>query len=209
MQSRLFRNIMVTTLFVTIPVALEAQVRGGEQTDRLRLSAWAGGFTSGGGFSQGDDFFQFDDRDSFINDYAFGAALRYAFSGGLSVGVEALFANPDYVRFDRVEGTELSRGEASLYGLMASASMTGAPGRVSFMLSGGVGFFSWDVEELGERNSDIALDFGVGLDYRLNRRLILFGDYTWWWVYHEKDDNIVTNTARMNILRAGLRLVVI
>jgi predicted porin len=87
--------------------------------------------------------------------------------------------------------------------------MTGAPGRVSFMLSGGVGFFSWDVEELGERNSDIALDFGVGLDYRLNRRLILFGDYTWWWVYHEKDDNIVTNTARMNILRAGLRLVVI
>jgi hypothetical protein len=209
MQSRLFRIMTVATLLVTAPVALEAQARGGPQTDRLRLSAWAGGFTSGGGFSQGDVFFQFDERDTFIDDFAFGAALRYAFSGGLAVGIEGVLSNPDYIRFDRDEGTELGRGEASVFGLMASAALTGTPGRVSFILSGGAGFFSWDIEELGERNSDIALDFGIGLDYRFARRLILFGDYTWWWVYHEKDEGIVTNTARMNMLRAGLRVVVL
>lgn len=209
MQSRLFRIMIVAAFFVTAPVALEAQARGRAQTDRLRLSAWAGGVTSGGGFSQGEDFFRFDDGESFIEDHAFGAALHLAFSGGLSVGIEGLISNPDYVRYDRDEGIELGRGDASVYGLMASAALTGTPGNISFILSGGAGFFSWDVEELDGRNSDFALDFGIGLDYRFARRLVLFGDYTWWWVYHEKDDNVVTNTARLNMLRAGLRVVLL
>jgi hypothetical protein len=36
---------------------------------------------------------------------------------------------------------------------------------------------------------------------------VVFGDYGWWWVYHEKDDNIVSNTVRVNTLRAGIRFV--
>lgn len=208
MKSRPLTFLFMAVILAAAPANLEAQVRGG-QRDRLKVSGWAGGFTSMGGFSQDSSFFQFDDSSGLFDDFAFGGSVRYGFAGGMSAGVEALFSKPSYIRYDRTAGTELGRGTASVYGLLASASLTGTPGNVSFILSGGAGFFSWDVDELDGTNRDIALDFGIGVDYRLSSRLILFGDYTWWWVYHEKDDDVVTNTARLNLLRAGLRVVVL
>lgn len=206
MQSRPCLFVIIATLFAALPAGSHAQARA-VPNDRLTLSAWAGGFTNSGGFSHGDSFFQFDDGSGFPGDPLFGGALRYGVSSSLSLGVEAFVSSPDYIEFDRDDGTELGRGTAGLFGLMATGNMTGAPGRISFILSGGAGIFSWDVDEIGGRNTDLALTFAVGIDYRAARRIVLFGDYGWWWVYHEKDENIVSNTVRLNTLRAGIRFV--
>lgn len=200
MQSRLSACLIAVTILVALPASGAAQSR--VRPSRLSVAGWVGDFNKFGGFSQGQDFFQFDD-----GTLAFGGAAHYGFNSGLSVGLEAVFSSPDYVRYDRDQGDELGTGSADVFGLMANARLYGTPGAITIVATGGFGFFSWDVAELGSRNNDFALQAGIGLEYRALSRVGVFGDYTWWWIYHDKDDTVVTNTVRNNAFRGGIRLI--
>lgn len=193
------------------PSALEAQTGRGPAGfgGRVIVSGWTGGYVSNGGFSDGTNFFQFDTGSGlFSGGSAYGGAIHFTVTQEIQIGVEGVFSNQDYTRYDRDDATDNSPGTARVKAIMANARLMGAPGQFALVANGGAGFVSWDLDdEIGDEK-DLALEFGLGLDYRGLSRVMPFAEYTWWWMFHEKDENIVSNTMRQQLLRAGLRLVV-
>jgi len=179
------------------PVA--AQSRPPQPGERLTFSASLGGFTDMGGFSQDDDFYAFDKT------LVWGAGLHYGLNGGMSIGLDGLIGKPDYKRFQRTQGTELGNGTADFLSVLASARLSGSPGPLGVFLAGGAGMFRWNLDEIGA-NTDLALTVGIGAELEVAGRLSVFAEYGSWWVYHEKDDSVVKNTARHTLLRAGGRI---
>jgi hypothetical protein len=203
--------LLASVLSATLPCTLEAQ-RGapsGTFGERLVLSGWAGGYINNGGFSDGPNFYQFDIGSGlFSGGSAFGGSIHYSVNREIQVGVEGLFSSQDYTRFDRLDVTDMNPGTATVKAIMASVRLVGAPGRISFVASGGAGMISWDLDDPIGDETDLALEAGLGLEYRGLARIIPFAEYTWWWAFHEKDDAVVTNTVRQGLFRGGLRLVV-
>jgi hypothetical protein len=164
----------------------------------LWLSGWAGGFTRMGGFSDGDEFFQFDGT------LAFGGSVHLAMRSGIMFGIDAVYAKPDYRRFNRDDATLLGSGSASTWGALGSVRLASGGGAIGLVLGGGAGLFVWDVPDLGEKQLDPALALNVGVDFALRPNLLIFAQYDQWWVYHEKED-VQTNTANHQLLRGGVR----
>lgn len=196
-------RLIPLTIFVALVAAVpaDAQRPGFTSGSRLWVSAWAGGFTDLGGYSQEAEFLQFDGA------FAWGGGLHVDLGNGMAVGVDGSLAEPEYTRFDRTDpGTELGRDKATVLTLLASARLQGTPGPLGVFLNGGAGIVSWDVPSLPSRNTDLAFTIGIGLELKMQSKAALFAEYGSWWIYHEKDENVVKNTVRGTVLRAGARL---
>jgi hypothetical protein len=172
---------------------------------RVWVSGWAGRFTSLGGFSDGDldAFFRFDDAT------AFGAGAHFTVSPGLVLGLDALYGTSSYQRFNRDDASAQGEGDAKVGSALASLRMAGGGGILGLYLSAGGGVFAWDLDdaELEEGwDLDLALQIAAGLEYAFHTRARLFAEYGQWWVYHQKDDEIQSNTPNHNLIRVGARL---
>jgi hypothetical protein len=179
---------------------LSAQRRAPAGPPRLTVSAYGGRFIDFGGFSDDQDtFFNFEDAT------AFGGSLHYRPGQGAQYGVDVLWTRPAYRRFDRTTRVVLASGNATAVAAMASARFSGGGGPLGLYLAGEAGAFFWNAAELDGRQTDPALVLGVGLDYSLRGLATLFGEYSQWWVYHEKDESVVKNTANHTVIRFGLR----
>jgi hypothetical protein len=200
MSIRTFWSALLFLLLVTPPAV--AQGGPGQGPPRIWLSGMAGLFTNMGGFSDGpNDFYQFDERE-----LAYGGALHVDTRFGFMVGIEGLYARPGYVRYDRAQVAPINEDDAGVLAGMLSVRLSGGGGgSLGIYFAGGIGVFQWDVPDLGEKNTDFALNGLVGVEYTRFRRTPLFLEYGQWWVYHEKED-VQTNTAKHTLLRAGIRL---
>lgn len=182
------------------PTAVQAQRDG----PRIWFSAWAGRFTQVGGFSEGDldAFYRFEDAT------AFGGGVHVPVNPGLVLGVDVLYARPEYDRVVRADATLEGSGDAKIGAAMASFRLAGGGGIVGLYLTGGAGVFAWDLDdpELDEGwDLDPALQIAAGLEYSVRPRTRLFGEYGQWWVYHQKDAAVTSNRPVHNLLRFGLR----
>jgi opacity protein-like surface antigen len=171
---------------------------------RVWVTGWAGRFTSIGGFSDQelDAFFRFDDA------MAFGGGVHMPVSQGVLVGIEVLYASPTYERFNRDSATAQGQGDAKVASALASLRLAGGSGVLGLYLTGGAGIFAWDVDDPDLDDGwdmDLAFEIGAGVEYAVIPRARLFGEYTYWWVYHQKDDAVRKNTANLNLLRVGAR----
>ena len=167
---------------------------------RVWIAAWGATFTNMGGFSDGTTFNSFDGT------YALGASLHVSTGAGILLGIDALYTQPDYTQFDRETRDELARDQATVMGAVVSARLASGGGPLGIYLGGGAGIFSWDLPDLEEKKVDPALTVGIGAEYALRARLGLFAQYDQWWVYHEKDEMVQSNTANHSLLRVGARL---
>lgn len=193
----LFTGLAVTCI-ASSPLA--AQRRAAFDPPRVWASAWAGYFTDFGGFSDDQNtFFGFD------KSLALGGSVHFQPRQSAQFGVELLYARPAYRRFDRDSLSVVATGDASVTAALASLRMAGGAGGVGLYLSAAGGAFFWNVAELDGRDADPALTLGIGLDYALRRNALLFGEYSQWWVYHQKDDAVQKNTANHTLLRGGIR----
>lgn len=193
----LLRGSLTVALVAAGPVHAQRPAVGGP---RFWVSAWAGGFTDLGGFSQEDFFLQFDGT------IAWGAGAHVALRSGMVIGVDGLFARPEYARFDRTSaGPELGRDRADVSAWLASVRFQGNPGPLGVFFTGAAGLVSWDVPDFQSKNTDPALSAGLGLELRMRLNFVLFAEYGSWWIYHEKTEDVVRNTVRGTVLRAGAR----
>jgi len=181
---------------------LAAQRRAVFNLPRLYVSGWAGRFTDFGGFSDDENtYFRFDKAN------AFGGSLHVRVGQTALLGVDLVYAKPAYDRFnDSTPPQIFASGDASTLGAVATARLMGGGSLAGVYVTGGAGGWFWTVPDLGGREFDPALMGGIGLDYALRRPLTLFGEYSQWWVYHEKSGNVVKNTANHTLIRLGLRL---
>lgn len=201
MSRNLVRAALILVTFVACDVLpAAAQRRGGSGPPRTYVSMYAGRFVDIGGFSDDkDSFFSFQDA------MALGGGIHFRSGQTALLGVDLVYTRPEYTRFDRSTQDTLAVGDATVLATMASARLTGGAAGVGIYLTGAAGAFFWDVKELGGRDTDPALTIGVGLDYALRSRVLLFVEYGQWWVYHQKDETVERNTASHTLLRAGLR----
>lgn len=196
MHARVARLTALATLLLAVLV--ESAV-GQARSPRFWFTGWGGGYTDVGGFSDGPtDFYQFD------GSLGFGGAIHWDTHAGIMLGVEGLWAQPSYTRYDRTTNTAIANGDATVWSALASVRLAGGGGPLGITLNGSGGIFAWDVPDLGEINYDPALAVGIGIDLALRRNLMIFGQYDQWWVYHEKED-VQTNTAHHNAVRIGAR----
>lgn len=171
---------------------------------RVYLSAWGGGFTDIGGFTETD----VDAYFAFQRTVAYGGSLHVLVGQGLVLGIDGSWARPSYERRDRLAGTLLNEGEASVASGLLSVRLTGSGGGgLSPYLTGGAGVFAYEVPEpdLKEWDMDFALSGGAGIDYRFLQRLGLFLEYGRVWAYHQKGD-AERNTANHDLVRLGTRI---
>lgn len=195
--------VMVVAIAVLLLAPRPATAQPG--APRVWITGWAGRFTALGGFSDGelDSFFRFNDAT------AFGGGLHVAANPGLVLGVDVLYARPSYERFNRDDASSQGVGDAKAGSALASLRLAAGGGLLGLYLSAGAGVFAWDLEdpELDEGwDLDLALQIAAGLEYAFHRRARLFAEYGQWWVYHQKDDEIQSNTANHNLIRLGARL---
>jgi opacity protein-like surface antigen len=172
---------------------------------RVFLSGSGGYFIDLGGFAAppaDSAFFTFD------NAIAFGGGVHVAVSPGVVVGLDAVYAKPDYQKRDRRTGDAESSGRASVAsGLLSMRLNTAGGGRFNLYLTAGAGVFAYDVPEpvVSEWDKDLAAMAGAGLEYRLIPRFAGYFEWTQFWAYHQKEGN-VRNTAKHNLLRLGARV---
>ena len=195
-----FALAFAASAFALMPDPVDAQLGA----PRVWITGWAGRFTSIGGFSDGelDAFFRFDDAT------AFGGGVHVPVSPGLLVGVDVLYASPTYERFSRDDASSQGQGDAKVASALASLRLAGGTGILGLYLSGGGGIFAWDLDdpELDDGwDMDLGLEVAAGVEYSVVRRARLFAEYAYWWVYHQKDDAVRSNTANHNLLRFGAR----
>jgi len=199
-RRRILRPSLVPILLLAIAVDAHAQ---GPRARRslLEANAWAGTFTDMSGFSDGPVFYRFDGK------LAFGGGIHVSTRAGIMIGVEGLYTKPAYRGFatDSLRPEPISSDDATVWSALASARFAGGGGLLAIYLGGAAGIMSWDVPDIGERQTDPALSLGIGVDLYVLRYVVLFGQYDQWWVYHEKDGDIQSNTANPNLLRFGLR----
>ncbi len=181
------------------PVA--AQRRANFILPRVYLSGWAGRFTTFGGFSDAENtYFRFNDAT------AFGGGVHIRTGQTALLGVDVVYARPSYDRFDNSSPPQIiASDKARTLGTVVSARLMGGGGLAGVYVTGGAGGWFWDVPELNGWQFDPALMAGVGLDYAVRRQLTLFGEYSQWWVFHEKSGSVVKNTANHTLFRFGLR----
>jgi len=179
-----------------------AQQRPNFMLPRIYLTGWAGRFTHLDGFSDAEStYFAFDDA------YAFGGSVHIRAGQTALLGADVVYARPAYVRYGSGNPPDmLSSGTASTLGAVISTRLSGSGGLSGIYVTGGAGGWFWDLPELDGKQFDPVLTAGAGLDYALRPQLSLFGEYSQWWVYHEKSGDVVNNTANHTLIRAGLRL---
>jgi len=176
-----------------------------EGRSRIWLSGWAGGIVDIRGFSEEatNAFYRFDDT------IGFGAGIHRAMGGGPIIGIDVAFSRPSYERFDRNTAMPHSSGDARVAAGLASVRLQGGGGILGVYLSAGAGVVAWDLDDPELENGwdiDPALQLGGGVEYRAHARLRLFAEYGYWWIYHQKDETVVRNTATHNLVRAGARV---
>ncbi len=204
------RHALRRSLATVLPMAMLSLLAAGpvtaqEATPRTWFTGWLGGFADIGGFSEEgpNAFYRFDGA------FSFGAGVHRALGqSGPVVGVDVLLSKANYERFARSAGAPEGSGEARILSALASTRLEGG-GLLGFYLSAGAGLFAWDLDDPDLEDGydfDPALQLAAGLEYRLQARLRLFADYGQWWVFHEKDPTIVSNTANHNLVRVGVRL---
>jgi hypothetical protein len=66
--------------------------------------------------------------------------------------------------------------------------------------------FAYDVPVLGERDTDLAIEAGVGLEYGRWRRFGFFGEYGQFWVYHQSTVRSTSNRTSHTLFKLGLRV---
>jgi hypothetical protein len=194
--------LLLATLGLAHAGSVSAQRRANVVMPRVWVSGWAGRFTDFGGFSdEQNTYFRFDDAT------AFGGSLHVRAGQTALLGVDLVYASPSYDRFDDSTPPQIvASGDARTLGAVATARLLGGGSLAGVYVTGGAGGWFWDVPELDGREFDPALMGGIGLDYTLRRPISLFGEYSQWWVYHQKSGNVVKNTANHTLLRLGFRL---
>jgi hypothetical protein len=188
--------------FLLLAIAVDAGAQGPRvRRSLLEVNAWAGPFTDMSGFSDGPAFYSFDGK------LGLGGGIHVSTTAGIMIGVEGFYTKPSYNAFatGTTEPDTVATGEATVWSALASARFAGGGGILAIYLAGGAGVMSWDIPDVGERKTDLALTLGLGVDLYVLRYVIIFGQYDNWWVYHEKDEDIQSNTANPNVLRFGLR----
>jgi opacity protein-like surface antigen len=199
------RIVLTLALTALASGTASASAQVARSTPRIRLSGWVGLFANeNAGFASGtNDFF------SFNRSVAFGGGIHTEVRRGLAVGIDGAYSAPGYTHFQRNPAQNLNTGDATVYSAILSARLQASPGQFGLYLTGGAGVFFFDVPELGEANRDNALNAGVGVEYLLNQRLSLFGEYNQWWIYHDKVDDVLKNKVNRTLFKIGTRVGVL
>jgi hypothetical protein len=195
------RRASLLLLLLLAPAAFAYALGRRARRSLLVLNGWAGPVTDMNGFSHNGNFYRFDGK------LAFGGGIQLSTRAGILLGLEGLYSKVDYQGFatDSVPPVLVASDEATLMSGFATARLAGGGGLISIYLAGAAGIVSWDLPDIGERTVDPALSLGIGVDLFAFRYVVVFGQYDQWWIYHEKDDDDVSNTANTNLLRFGLR----
>ncbi|MGD8279496.1 MAG: hypothetical protein PVH00_15765 [Gemmatimonadota bacterium] len=199
---RLRTALLVAALGCATAGPAAAQRRANFALPRIYVSGWAGRFTTFGGFSDDQDtYFRFDDAT------AFGGSLHVRAGQTALLGVDVVYASPNYDRFNNANPPDIIASDhGRTIGAVLSTRLSGSGGMAGVYVTGGAGGWFWDLPELDGWQFDPTLMAGAGLDYALRRQFTLFGEYAQWWVYHEKSGDVVKNTANHTLIRFGLRL---
>jgi hypothetical protein len=142
-----------------------------------------------------------------FDDTAFGAGLgaQYEISQGLLLGAEGTWATTSYERRALESQAVLAEGSATIATAMATGRFAyGGGGAVGIYLTGGAGAIAYNLEDVGEWNSDFALRAGTGIEFLLRRNVGAALEWNRLWAYHEKEE-LGGGRQNHSMLRLSLR----
>jgi opacity protein-like surface antigen len=181
-------SLIVGLAFTLIAAAtLTAQMRPRLTAPPNWVSVYGQMYTGMGTFEDPDSDSRWEFAD---NSFGLGAALQRQFGQTVLLGVDLSLARPDY-EARRLSGpdtvSKISGGSTVATATLLGRAGYGGASDLGFYLTGGLGTIAYKLEHLDGWNSDFALRFGTGLEYRYRPSGSLFLEWGKIWGYHEKE----------------------